>query len=48
MSVSYLFRDFKEMPKTGTKALQLTKGKVLDVGCGAGSPLCIYKKKVLM
>ena len=37
MSVTYLFRDFKEMPKLEQKALQLAKGKVLDVGCGAGS-----------
>jgi 2-polyprenyl-3-methyl-5-hydroxy-6-metoxy-1,4-benzoquinol methylase len=37
MSVSYLFRDFPEMPKLEQKALQLCKGKVLDVGCGAGS-----------
>lgn len=37
MSVSYLFRDFPEMPKLEQKALQLTKGRVLDVGCGAGS-----------
>lgn len=37
MSVAYLFRDFTEMPKMEQKALQLAKGKVLDVGCGAGS-----------
>jgi len=37
MSVDYLFRSFKEMPKLEKKALQLCKGKVLDVGCGAGS-----------
>lgn len=37
MSVAYLFRDFKEMPKLEQKALELTKGKTLDVGCGAGS-----------
>ena len=37
MSVAYLFRDFTEMPKLEQKALQLSKGKVLDVGCGAGS-----------
>jgi SAM-dependent methyltransferase len=37
MSVSYLFRSYDEMPKLEQKALQLTKGKVLDVGCGAGS-----------
>lgn len=37
MSVAYLFRDYSEMPKLEQKALQLSKGKVLDVGCGAGS-----------
>ena len=37
MSVAYLFRDYAEMPKMEQKALQLAKGKVLDVGCGAGS-----------
>lgn len=37
MSVSYLFRDFNEMPLLEQKALQLCKGKILDVGCGAGS-----------
>lgn len=37
MSVAYLFRSYNEMPKLEQKALQLTKGKVLDVGCGAGS-----------
>ena len=36
MSVAYLFRSYKEMPKLEQKALQLAKGKVLDVGCGAG------------
>ena len=37
MSVAYLFRSYKEMPKPEQKALQASKGKVLDVGCGAGS-----------
>lgn len=37
MSVAYLFRDFKNMPKIEQKALRLAKGKILDVGCGAGS-----------
>ncbi|MDR6966560.1 cyclopropane fatty-acyl-phospholipid synthase-like methyltransferase [Flavobacterium arsenatis] len=37
MSVAYLFRSFKEMPSIEQKALELSKGKVLDVGCGAGS-----------
>jgi SAM-dependent methyltransferase len=37
MSVAYLFRSFDEMPELEQKALQLSKGKTLDVGCGAGS-----------
>ncbi|MNF51388.1 tellurite resistance protein TehB [compost metagenome] len=37
MSVAYLFRSYDEMPKLEQKALQLVKGKTLDVGCGAGS-----------
>jgi SAM-dependent methyltransferase len=37
MSVAYLFRSYAEMPKLEQKAIQLAKGKVLDVGCGAGS-----------
>jgi 2-polyprenyl-3-methyl-5-hydroxy-6-metoxy-1,4-benzoquinol methylase len=37
MSIAYLFRDFSGMPKLEQEALLLSKGKVLDVGCGAGS-----------
>ena len=37
MSIAYLFRDYDQMPKIEQKALQLAKGRVLDVGCGAGS-----------
>jgi len=37
MSVAYLFRSFAAMPKIEQKALELAKGKILDVGCGAGS-----------
>lgn len=37
MSVAYLFRNYNEMPKLEQKALQLAKGRILDVGCGAGS-----------
>jgi SAM-dependent methyltransferase len=37
MSVAYLFRNYSAMPAIEQKALQLAKGRVLDVGCGAGS-----------
>lgn len=35
--VPYLFRSYKEMPPLEKKALQLAKGAILDIGCGAGS-----------
>lgn len=37
MDLAYLFRAYDLMPKIEQKALQLAYGKVLDVGCGAGS-----------
>lgn len=37
LPIFYLFRDFTEMPKLEQKALQLSYGKILDVGCGSGS-----------
>ncbi len=37
LPLPYMFRNFTEMPKMEQKALQLAKGKVLDIGCGAGS-----------
>jgi SAM-dependent methyltransferase len=37
MSVEYLFRSYNDMPKIEQRALQLSFGKILDVGCGAGS-----------
>lgn len=47
MDVSYLFRSFKEMPKLEQKALKLARGKVLDVGCGAGSHSLYLQEKGL-
>lgn len=35
--VAYLFREYKDMPVLERKALELCKGAVLDIGCGAGS-----------
>ena len=37
LPVSYLFRDYNEMNALEKKALDLSFGKVLDVGSGAGS-----------
>lgn len=45
MSVSYLFRSFGEMPKIEQKALSLASGKILDVGCGAGSHSLYLQKE---
>lgn len=41
----YLFRDFKAMPILEQKALKLCKGKILDIGCGAGSHSLYLQKK---
>ncbi len=45
LPLPYLFRDFDEMPSIEKKALKLTQGKVLDVGCGAGSHSLFLQKK---
>ena len=37
LPLPYLFRSFEQMPALEQKALQMAKGKVLEVGCGAGS-----------
>lgn len=37
LPLPYLFRGYSEMPKLEQKALQLSKGHILDVGCGSGS-----------
>ncbi|MEY2922914.1 MAG: hypothetical protein RL108_1540 [Bacteroidota bacterium] len=47
MEVAYLFRDFNSMPKIEQSALQLAKGKILDVGCGAGSHSLYLQEKGL-
>ena len=47
LPIPYLFRSYPEMPKLEQKALDLAKGKVLDVGCGAGSHSLHLQKKGL-
>ncbi|WP_428224509.1 class I SAM-dependent methyltransferase [Flavobacterium sp.] len=47
MAVAYLFRSYKDMPKLEQKALQLAQGKILDVGCGAGSHALYLQEKGL-
>jgi len=37
LPVKYLFRSFDEMPDIEQTALNLAFGKILDLGCGAGS-----------
>lgn len=36
LPLSYLFRSYEDMPKIEQKALDLARGRVLDIGCGAG------------
>ena len=45
LPLPYLFRNYSEMPKLEQKALQLCKGTVLDVGCGAGSHSLYLQEK---
>ena len=45
LPLPYLFRNFSEMPPLEQKALELSKGTILDVGCGAGSHSSYLQKK---
>jgi SAM-dependent methyltransferase len=45
LPLPYLFRTYKDMPKLEQHALQLAKGHILDVGCGAGSHSLYLQEK---
>jgi SAM-dependent methyltransferase len=45
LPLPYLFRDYIKMPRLEQKALQLSKGSILDVGCGAGNHSLWLQKK---
>lgn len=45
LPLPYLFRDYKTMPVLEQKALNLCKGTVLDIGCGAGSHSLYLQEK---
>jgi len=45
MDVGYLFRTYQNMPRLEQKALQLTNGKVLDIGAGAGCHTLYLQQK---
>ncbi|MDT0607993.1 class I SAM-dependent methyltransferase [Croceitalea rosinachiae] len=45
ITVPYLFRAYNDMPKIEQRALGLCYGKILDVGCGAGSHSVYLQEK---
>jgi methylase of polypeptide subunit release factors len=45
LPLPYLFRDYNAMPALEQKALQMCKGHVLDVGCGAGNHSLYLQEK---
>lgn len=47
LPVAYMFRDFEAMNAVEQKALDLSRGKVLDIGAGAGSHSLYLQEKGL-
>ena len=46
LPLAYLFRNYSEMPLIEQKALELAKGRVLDVGCGSGRTMRELSKRM--
>lgn len=47
MPIAIFFRDLEKMPTIETKAMDLCRGKVLDIGAGVGSHALILQKRGL-
>ncbi len=47
MELPFLFRSYDEMPLIEQKAMQLSSGNILDIGCGAGSHALFLQNKEL-
>lgn len=47
LPLPYLFRSYEQMPALEREALDLSRGKVLDIGCGAGSHALWLQEKGL-
>ncbi|MFB9054880.1 class I SAM-dependent methyltransferase [Formosa undariae] len=47
LPLPYLFRDYEDMTKLEQMALELAKGYILDVGCGAGGHSLYLQNKGL-
>ncbi len=45
LPLEHLFRTYMEMPALEQMALKLSKGKILDLGCGAGSHSLYLQQK---
>ncbi len=45
IDVSWYFRQYESMPQLEKKALELCRGKILDIGAGAGSHALYLQKK---
>lgn len=45
LPLAHLFRSYNDMPSLEQLALRLSKGKILDLGCGAGSHSIYLEQK---